>query len=282
MKRRGLGRGLDTLLGGAAKAGQSGAGAQEIAIAELRPGTGQPRRYFDEAELQALAASIKEQGVVQPLIVRSVDGGGYGIVAGERRWRAAQLAGLSMVPAVVREMSDKEALMAALVENIQRADLNPVEQGRGIGRMIEELGLTHAEAADKLGMSRAAVSNTLRLLSLSSVALRLVEEGRLEAGHARALLPLSAAQQKMAATQIIKKNLSARQAEKLARQLLAADEVKGGAAGKDGDTRRLEDELSSHLSLRTEIFHRKNGGGKLVLHYGSVESLERVVKKLRR
>lgn len=280
MNKRGLGRGLEQLLGGAAE-NSEGVTPRMLPAAQLRAGGRQPRQRFDQGELQALADSIRRQGVIQPVIVRP-RADGYEIVAGERRWRAAQMAGLQTIPVVVRHLSDKEVLLFALAENLQRADLNPLEQARGLARLVEELNITHAEAAANLGLSRPAVSNLLRLLSLCAPVLQLLENGKLDAAHARALLPLSASQQQQAALQIVAKKLSARAAENLAKSLTADKKQKKSSTDRSSnpDTRRLETDLSASLSARVEIRHRPAGSGKLTIHYGSLDSLQRLLKKL--
>ena len=280
--------------------GGRAAGTRMLRLSDLRPGPQQPRRDFNEAGLEELAESIRRHGVLQPILARPLkkgkggDGEGDGweweweIVAGERRWRAAQLAGLREIPAAVREMSDREAMFAALVENLQRADLNPLERARGISRLVEDLGMTQAEAGAEVGLSRSAVANILRLLELSPGVRRMVESGGLDAAHARALLGLGAAAQLEAARRIVSRGLSAREAERLARRMGAMEREKPEAAdgGKlesaDGDVRMLERELSSKLKSRAEIRHRKDGGGRLTIHYGSLEALDRILAKLRK
>ena len=305
--RRGLGKGLDALLAedsgspdspavatgagagapaAAAAAADTAGGPRMLALSDLRPGSHQPRRDFDEGELAELAESIRRRGVLQPILARPLGGGaGWEIVAGERRWRAARLAGLREIPAAVREMSDREAMFAALVENLQRADLNPMERARGILRLVEDLGMTHAEAGAEVGLARPAVSNMLRLLELAPDIQRMVESGKLEAGHARTLLALDAAARTEAARQISARGLSVREAEKLAKRLAGKSGGKGEKAGKlagDADIQALERELSSRLKSRAEIRHRKDGGGKLTIHYGSLDGLDRILAKLRK
>ena len=281
--KRGLGRGLEDLLGAPEKAGGGGGGLQQMKISDLSPGRGQPRRHFDKEELKSMAESIRQQGIIQPVIVRPRAGGGYEIVAGERRWRAAQMAGLSAVPVAVRNLNDRQAMLFALAENIQRADLQPIEQAHGIQRLLDELAMTHEQAATALGMSRPGVSNLLRLLQLSPPVLKLLEKGDLDAGHARALLPLPAAQQATAARRAVAEKMSARQVENMVRdmqkprQQSAKDEN-----GTDADSRRLAGQLSAQLSARVQINHRPNGNGRLTIHYGSLESLERICKKLQK
>ena len=301
--RRGLGKGLDALLsedsdldspGGSESTVASAKGGEVsdkrprmIALSDLRPGSHQPRRDFDEEGLEELADSIRRRGVLQPVLARPLGGGeGWEIVAGERRWRAARLAGLTEIPAAVREMTDREAMFAALAENLQRADLNPMERARGLSRLVEDLGMTQAEAGAEVGLSRPAVANVLRLLELSPEVQRMVEAGRLEAAHARALVGLSVEMQTEAARRIARGGLSAREAESLARRMSAAKgagKASGDAGGEgDADVRILERELSSKLKARTEIRHRKDGGGRVTIHYGSLEGLDRVLAKLRK
>lgn len=299
MKKHGLGRGLDQLLGASdSAAASSGEGIRRIAVADLRPGAGQPRRKFAPEELQTLADSVRKSGVMQPIIARPIKSGGGGleIVAGERRWRAAQMARLADIPVIVRELSDRDAMLFALVENIQRADLNAAEQARGISRFIAETQMTHAQAAEQLGMSRAAVSNLLRLLSLSPPVLKMLEDGALDGGHARALLPLSPPRQLALARKVANEKLSVRDAEKFARKFgtdsdsdpqlrnATTGSAFNSGATKDGDTRRLESELSEKLSTRVQILSRGKGGksGKLVLHYASLESLDRILRRLQK
>ena len=315
--RRGLGKGLDALLAedsdsteftperrpadesgeGVGRVGEKNreltlssekrGGVRMFGLSDLRPGSHQPRRNFDEGSLGELAESIRRHGVLQPLLVRPLGGGlGWEIVAGERRWRAARLAELDSVPAVVREMTDREAMFAGLVENLQREDLNPMERARGILRLVEDLGMTHAAAGAEVGLTRSAVTNILRLLELSVEVQRLVEGGKLDAGHARALLGLSAEAQREAAGRIIARGLSAREAEALAKRMggTGGNGRKGGKKEgvKDGDLRILERELSSRLKARTEIHPGKGGGGKLTIHYGTLDALDGILAKLRK
>ncbi|MGI9297142.1 MAG: ParB/RepB/Spo0J family partition protein [Gammaproteobacteria bacterium] len=276
--KHGLGRGLDELLG--ASAAPEGGGVRAVAVDTLRPGAGQPRRRFAPEELESLADSIRRRGIIQPILVRPA-GGGFEIVAGERRWRAAQMAGLAEVPIIARKLSDREAMLFALVENIQRADLNPAEQARGLARLTAETEMTHAQAAAHLGISRAAVSNLLRLLSLSPPVLQMLEEAKLDGGHARALLSLPAERQLALARRIAAEKLSVRAVEQLTRKQSAARKNAESANSPDGDTRRLESELSARLSARVQIRHRGKGG-KLVIHYGSLDALSRLLNRLRK
>ncbi|TXF13262.1 ParB/RepB/Spo0J family partition protein [Pelomicrobium methylotrophicum] len=277
-KMKGLGRGLDALLGG----GQEMAApesARTLPVTALRPGRYQPRSRMDPESLQALAESIKAQGVVQPILVRPLSDGHYEIVAGERRWRAAQLAGLAEIPAVVREVPDEAALAMALIENIQREDLNPLEQARGIQRLIEEFGMTHQQAAQAVGYSRSAVSNLLRLLNLAQPVQELLLEGKLDMGHARALLALSAAQQVQTARLVVAKQLSVRDTERLVQKRLAAPEAPKRRA--DRDVRRLEEEVSEAIGAAVEIRPGPRGRGRLIIHYGTLEQLEDLLARLR-
>ena len=276
--KRGLGRGLDKLLGAPAGAQSEGVpGVRMMKTSLLQAGAGQPRRQFDPESLQTLADSIRRHGVMQPIMVRPIENG-FEIVAGERRFRAAQMAGLETVPVIARELSDQEAMVLALVENIQRAELNPAEQSRGISRLIKEFGMTHEQTAAHVGMSRAAVTNLLRLLSLSPPVLNMLEQGRLGAAHARALLSLPPALQQAAAREIVAKRLSARAAEVLAKKLAINKPRKTSIP--DADTRRLQSELSTALSSRVQIRHGRRGG-TLTVHYASLEVLDKVIKKLR-
>ena len=282
VKQKGLGRGLDALLGGEEPAGAVGEEAlRHLAIDALESGKYQPRTHMDHDALKDLADSIKTQGVMQPILVRPLAGGRYEIVAGERRWRAARMAGLSSVPALVREIPDQQALAAALIENIQREDLNPLEAAAGIQRLIQEFGLTHASAAEALGRSRAAVTNLLRLLELAPPVRELLAQGKLDMGHARALLALPVARQIELAREVVAKRLSVREVESRV----------GGEIGKaaprlrpsaDRDIARLEEELSSRLGTTVSIKPgAKKGSGKLIINYHSLDQLESLLARLR-
>ena len=242
----------------------------------------QPRRHFAAAELAALAESIRKHGVLQPIVVRP-RGGKFEIIAGERRWRAAKMAGLAAAPAVVRDVGDEEAQIFALIENLQRQDLNHMEQANGLARLVDELNLTHAQAGEKVGMSRAAVSNLLRLRELAAGAQALLLQGAIEMGHARALLPLPKGRQEALAKEAARRNWTTRETERQVRAALRGDggRAGGGAGGKNADTRRLERELSAALPARVEINHRPRGGGKMLLHYASLDALDKIIKKLR-
>jgi ParB family transcriptional regulator, chromosome partitioning protein len=284
-KMKGLGRGLDALLGGdgPGAAVVSGDHQAELQIELLQPGKYQPRTRMNEAMLKELADSIRAQGLMQPILVRSASNGRYEIIAGERRWRAARIAGLTAVPVLVREVPDNVALAMALIENIQREDLNPLEQANGIQRLVTEFGITHDKAADMVGRSRSAVTNLLRLLSLTEPVRDLVQQGKLDMGHARALLALSGMQQIETARQIADRGMSVRDTEKLVGRLVQ------GAAGKktrrivDRDILRLQDELAQKLGTAVTIkAGTKKGSGKLTISYSTLDQLDVVLARLMR
>ena len=288
-KRR-LGRGLDVLLSKpVAATGIDGKETlQQIPLELLQRGQYQPRVDMRQDTLEDLADSIRSQGVVQPIVARRIDGKGttqrYEIVAGERRWRAAQIAGLAEIPAVVRDVSDESAIAMALIENIQREDLNPLEEARALQRLIREFDLTHAEAAKAVGRSRASVSNLLRLQDLSAKVKPLLEDRQLEMGHARALLAISnATQQFDAARQVVKKGMSVRETERLINRMLAngAKSSAKKTTGVDGDIRRLEIEVSEKLGAKVRFEHTKNGAGKIVIGYNSLDELEGILKHIK-
>ncbi|MFO7603992.1 MAG: ParB/RepB/Spo0J family partition protein [Gammaproteobacteria bacterium] len=290
-KKRGLGRGLDALLGGsnlnpvpvAETAAQAVTAAGKDSIHSLpvdviHRGRYQPRQDFNPEALQELADSISAQGVVQPVVVRPHPdkAGQYELIAGERRWRATQLAGLHDVPVVIRDVSDQTAMAMGLIENIQREELNPMEQAFALQRLIDEFALTHQEAAEAVGRSRAAVSNLLRLLALQDEAKKLLERGEIEMGHARAILALEGGEQIQAARQVAKKGLSVRETEALVRKLLKPKQPP--ASGRiDPDTQRLQDELSEKLGARVEFQHGAKGKGKLLIHYNNLDELEGIL-----
>lgn len=279
MKRpRGLGRGLDALLGGDG-ANDEVAALREIPVAALTPGKFQPRTRMDEETLAALADSIKSKGVVQPIVVRPVDSNQYEIIAGERRWRAAMMAGLESIPAVVREAADDSALALALIENIQREDLNPLEEAGGIQRLIGEFHMTHQEAAEAVGRSRVAVTNLLRLLNLAAAAQELLMQGRIEMGHARALLALSTSRQAEMAELISARALSVRETETLVRKWLNPPAAR--KSKDDRDVLRLQEELSEKLGTTVTLQQGGKGAGKLVIRYTSLDQLETILARLR-
>ena len=277
MKPKGLGRGLDALLGGDDAPRDA---LLTLPVARIRPGRYQPRTKMDQQALAELAASIRSQGLMQPVLVRPVDRDQYELIAGERRWRAAQMAGLAEVPALVREVPDEAALAMSLIENIQRENLNPLEEAAGLQRLVDEFRMTHEQAADAVGRSRSATTNLLRLLKLARPVQDLVMEGALEMGHARALIALEAARQIEVARRVAAKGLSVRETEALVQKLLR------GAVGprrkkSDRDLARLEEELAERLGTTVEIKPSRKGRGKLIVHYASLEHLEQLLKKLR-
>jgi len=278
IKAKGLGRGLDALLGSSEQPRES---MGVLPVNKIRPGKYQPRSRMDQQSLQELAASIKVQGLMQPLLVRQVETDQYELIAGERRWRAAQLAGLESVPALVREVTNEAALAMALIENIQREDLSPMEEAAGLQRLIDEFNMTHQQAADAVGRSRSAASNLLRLLNLVRPVQQLVMDGRLEMGHARALLPLAGAQQVEIANQIIARALSVRDAESLVQRQLRAPSMQR-RSGRNRDLARLEEDVSEKLGTTVEIKAGKRGSGKILVHYASLAHLEDILRRLQR
>jgi ParB family chromosome partitioning protein len=282
-RHKGLGRGLDALLGGAASAEpREDDRLAQIAVTALRPGKYQPRTRMDEASLAELAESIKARGVIQPVVVRSVGDAQYEILAGERRWRAAKLAGLDHVPAVVREVPDEAALGIGLIENIQREDLNPIEEAAGLKRLIDEFHLTHEEVARAIGRSRAGVTNLLRLLELAPAVQAFVQDGRIDMGHARALLAVSRTRQVELAHQIAEKGLSVRETERLVQQAAAPPAPRGKTAALDTDTRRLQEELAQALGASVALKPRARGKGSIVIDYSSLDQLEGLVQRFKR
>ena len=279
---KGLGRGLDALLTGNDR--PHGDEQRNLPVDRLKPGKYQPRTHMDETSLAELAASIKAQGVMQPILVRAVDNTPgaerYEIVAGERRWRASQLAGLSEVPVLVRSIPDEQALAMALIENIQRENLNPLEEAQGLQRLIDEFGLTHQQAADAVGRSRPAATNLLRLLQLTATVQEMLMSGKLDMGHARALLPLSGGQQVALAQRIVQKGLSVREAERLVQHLLNPPK-KVPARDIDRDLLRLQEELSDGLGANVAIRSNKKGAGKVTIDFGSLDQLDGLISRLR-
>ncbi len=282
IRPKGLGRGLDALLAGTDDAAPAGDTLQTISIERLRPGKYQPRTKMDAASLAELAMSIREQGIMQPILVRPVDGGRFEIVAGERRWRAAQQAGLREIPALVKNVPDQSALAVALIENIQREDLNPLEEAKGLQRLIDEFGLTHDMAAKAVGRSRSAVSNLLRLNALAPPVQEYLLSGAIEMGHARALLALSIDQQSGAAARIVEGGLSVRDTERLVHGLLNPAKRAARRKGKpayDADTARLENDLSEKLGAVVRIEPGRQGAGRVVIRYSTLEQLDGIVER---
>ena len=292
-KKTKLGRGLDALLGldatASADGGEAGGELRNLAVGVIQPGRYQPRTGMDPERLQELADSIKAQGLIQPIIVRGIGPGRYEIIAGERRWRAAQLAGLSEVPAVVREVPDQATVAMALIENIQREDLNPLEEAGALKRLIDEFHLTHQQAAEAVGRSRAAVSNLLRLLELPPDIKQMLEARSLEMGHARALLTLPAPRALELARLATLHGWSVRELEERAREAHAEPApAKGGAAAKkpgapaaDANVAQLTRELGEKLGAKVSIQHTPKGRGKLVIEYFSLDELEGILERIR-
>lgn len=279
-KPKGLGRGLDALLGGDESARSGSEALATLAVGAIQPGRYQPRTRMDQTALAELAASIRAQGLMQPLLVRPIGGERYELIAGERRWRAAQMAGLDQVPALVREVPDEAALAMSLIENIQRENLNPIEEAAGLQRLVDEFRMTHEQVADAIGRSRSATTNLLRLLKLAKPVQQFVMEGALEMGHARALLALDGARQIEAANRVAARGLSARETEALVARLLRGQAVRRRRK-PDRDLARLEEEISERLGTTVEIRAGPKGSGKIVLHYSGLEHLEQLLKKLR-
>ncbi|HEY2817161.1 MAG TPA: ParB/RepB/Spo0J family partition protein [Casimicrobiaceae bacterium] len=281
IRPKGLGRGLDALLAGVDEPAASGESLRMIAVERVRPGKYQPRTRMDETSLAELADSIREQGVMQPILVRPVDGARFEIIAGERRWRAASQAGLSEIPALVRTVPDNAALALALIENIQREDLNPLEEAQGLSRLIGEFGLTHDAAAKAVGRSRSAVSNLLRLIALPKSVQEYLLAGKLEMGHARALLALAPAQQASAASRVVDQQLSVRETERLVHGLLnpAKRAARRSKPGYDADTARLENEIAETLGAVVHIEPGRKGAGRIVIRYSTLEQLDGLVAR---
>ncbi|HET7032644.1 MAG TPA: ParB/RepB/Spo0J family partition protein [Casimicrobiaceae bacterium] len=280
IRPKGLGRGLDALLAGVDKAEASDA-LQAVAIDRVQPGKYQPRTQMNDDALEELAASIREHGVMQPILVRPIDGGRFEIVAGERRWRAAKRAGLSEVPALVKAVPDQSALALALIENIQREDLNPLEQANGLARLIEEFGMTHDAAAKAVGRSRSAVTNLLRLRELAKPVQAYLMHGQMDMGHARALLALAAGQQTAAAARVVAQGLSVRETERLVHQFAHPGRRRRTAPAPDADLARLQEDLAESLGAKVAILAKSGGSGKLVINYSSLEQLDGILAKLK-
>jgi ParB family chromosome partitioning protein len=283
-KKPRLGRGLDALLGSALEAAAAPTGKEELKhlpIDLLQRGKYQPRTHMSETALQELADSIKVQGVVQPIVVRPIGGGRYEIIAGERRWRASQLAGLHSVPSVVRDIPDEAAIAIALIENIQRENLNPVEEALALQRLIDEFGMTHQQTAESVGRSRAAVTNLLRLLTLNADVREMLEQSKMDMGHARALLALTGKAQSDAAHQVVSRGLSVRETENLVRRLTERAPAPKTLRAKDPDTRALEEKLSDKLGARVVIHHGTSGKGKVTIEYNSMDELDGILARIK-
>lgn len=282
MKLKGLGRGLDALLADSETQGREQ--QRSLPVGNLQPGKYQPRTRMDKTSLEELAASIRVQGLMQPILVRPLgDKSGedrFEIVAGERRWRAAQMAGLTEVATLIREIPDESALAMALIENIQRENLNPLEEAQGLQRLIDEFSMTHQQAADAVGRSRPAASNLLRLLQLVAPVQELLMRGDIDMGHARALLPLSGALQIQIAQRVVQKGLSVRDAERLVQHALRPPK-EVAPIRPDRDVLRLQEELSDYLGAQVEISTNKKGAGKIRIDFGNLDQLEGILQRMR-
>lgn len=279
-KKKGLGRGLDALLAGNSDSAESNSRQDTLPVGQLQPGKYQPRTRMDPGSLEELAASIKAQGLIQPISVRPVGANRYEIIAGERRWRASQIAGLTEVPVLIREIPDENALAMSLIENIQREDLNPLEEAAGIQRLLDEFGMTHQQAAEALGRSRSATSNLLRLLQLAKPVQDMLMVGDLEMGHARALLALPKAEQGSIAALVVEKGYSVRDTERAVSQTLNPPAGKH-AKKADRDLERLEEELSDSLGATVKIVANRKGAGALSIRFGSLDQLDGILARLK-
>ena len=287
VKKRGLGRGLDALLGGTSVSALQEQAVkvdrqelQQLPLDLLQRGKYQPRRDMNPQALEELSQSIRRQGLMQPIVVRPIDGERYEIIAGERRWRASQLAGLERIPALVREVSDEAAIAMALIENIQREDLNPIEEAAALQRLQQDFQLTQQQVADAVGKSRVTIANLLRLIALPDEVKTLLAHGDLEMGHARALLGLPAAQQVEGARHVVARGLTVRQTEALVRQWLSG-KPEAPAAKADPDIARLEQRLAERLGAAVQIRHGDKGKGQLVIRYSSLDELQGVLAHIR-
>lgn len=278
-KQKGLGRGLDALFGGDDEVSNSEDGLRMLSVNQMQSGKYQPRSHMDEAALQTLADSIKNQGIMQPILVREIAPEQYEIIAGERRWRASKMAGLTEVPVLIREIEDESALKMALIENIQRENLNPVEEALGIKRLIDEFAMTHEKAANAVGRSRVAVSNLLRLLTLADGVQAMLMESKLDMGHARALVGLDAAQQVMLANRIVQQDLSVREVEGLVKKV-GADAQPLQKNKANHDVLALQNLLSERLGTGVTIAAKANGTGTLKINYSNLDELDEIIKKV--
>jgi ParB family chromosome partitioning protein len=279
LKKRGLGRGLDALLGDVS-AKEEKQQIQTLPIEYMQRGKYQPRKDINPEKLQELADSIKAQGIIQPVVVRKIAQEKYEIIAGERRWRAAQLAGLQQVPVVIKEIDDRAAMAIALIENIQREDLNPLEEADALKRLLDEFAMTHQQIADAVGKSRTTITNLLRLMELQPEVKKLLANGQLEMGHARALLSLDGIKQVAAAHKIANEGLTVRAAERLVKDAHAESKIQKVKV-IDKDTLRLQEDLTAKLGAKVFINHKENGTGKLVIAYSSLEELDGILEQIR-
>jgi len=281
VQKRGLGRGLDALLGDVGQRDEKQqALAHSLPIEYLQRGKYQPRRDIDPEKLQELADSIKAQGIIQPIVVRKMGQDRYEIIAGERRWRAAQLASLAQVPVVVKEMDDRSAMAVALIENIQREDLNPLEEAEALNRLLAEFAMTHQQIAEAVGKSRSTITNLLRLMELHPDVKKMLLSKQLELGHAKVLLALDPDKQLDAAQKIAKAGMSVRAAEQLVKALQQAPRPSIAATTTDNDTLRLQQTLGAKLGAKVVIVHKSNGSGKLVINYAGLDELDGIIEKL--
>ena len=279
VKLKGLGRGLDALLANDIEASAQSDSLATLSVDKLQPGKYQPRTHMDQASLGSLADSIRAQGIMQPIVVRLVNDGKYEIIAGERRWRASQIAGLKEVPVIIKEIADDVALAMALIENIQRENLNPIEEANGIQRLINEFEMTHETAAQAVGRSRSAVTNLLRLQNLHAVVQEMLAQSKLDMGHARALLTLEGAKQITAAEEIVQNQLSVRSAEQLVKKLSSVERSSVKTTTMDRDVLRLQEALAQSLGAVVTIDGAKNGSGTLKIRYASLEQLDEIISK---
>jgi len=283
-KNKGLGRGLEALLGAMPEFSPDSGELSSLPVSQLKAGKYQPRSRMDEGALNELAESIREQGVMQPILVRRADDkdDSFEIIAGERRYRAAQIAGLDRIPALVKNVDDQTAAAMALIENMQREDLNPLEEAQGIHRLITDFDFTHEQAATAVGRSRSAVSNLLRLLNLAKPVQTMLMAGDIDMGHARALLSVDGATQITLASQVVARRMSVREAEKLVANTLSGKaEIKGGKPEKSADIARLEEELSDLLTTQVSVKMGWKGSGQLVIGFSNLDILDGVLQKLR-
>jgi ParB family chromosome partitioning protein len=278
--KRGLGRGLDALLGDISVAEEKKQHLQSLPIESMQRGKYQPRKDLNPEKLQELADSIKAQGVIQPIVVRKISFEKYEIVAGERRWRASQLAGLTQIPVVIKEIDDRTAMAMALIENIQREDLNPLEEAEALKRLLDEFEMTHQLIAEAIGKSRTTVTNLLRLMDLHPDVKKLLLSNHLEMGHARALLSLEGSKQVALANKVIKEGLTVRATERLVKES-HADPKNQKIKLIDNDTVKLQDELTGKLGAKVTIDHKENGSGKLVITYTSLDELDGIIELLK-
>ena len=281
VKLKGLGRGLDALLANDIETSAQSDSLATLSVDKLQPGKYQPRTHMDQASLESLADSIRAQGIMQPIVVRLVNDGKYEIIAGERRWRASQIAGLKEVPVIIKEIADDVALAMALIENIQRENLNPIEEANGIQRLINEFEMTHETAAQAVGRSRSAVTNLLRLQNLHAVVQEMLAQSKLDMGHARALLTLEGAKQITAAEEIVQNQLSVRSAEQLVKKLSSVERSPVKTITMDRDVLRLQEALAESLGAVVTIDGAKNGSGTLKIRYASLEQLDEIISKFK-